>query len=121
MRVVVRSGLSARADGPLRRVPSGALKIGQILEAREAVCTNDLLGDPRIENKQWVQTEGLASFAGYPLSFRSETFGVLAMFARRALHGVEFDRLALFAAQAAIPIKNARLFEEGSQLSPRLE
>jgi transcriptional regulator with GAF, ATPase, and Fis domain len=121
LHLVASAGLSERTDGAYRRVPRGALKIGQIMEAREAVCTNDLLGDPRIEDKQWVATEGLASFAGYPLSFRSETFGVLAMFARRALHAVEFDRLALFAAQAAIAIKNARLFEEVSQLSRRLE
>jgi len=121
LHLVASAGLSERMDGVYRRVPTGALKIGRIAEAREAVCTNDLLGDPRIEDKQWVQREGLASFAGYPLSFRSEIFGVLAMFARRALLEVEFQRLAMFAAQAAIAIKNARLFEEISQLSRRLE
>src|SRR5258708_16589282 len=119
LHLVASAGLSERIDGAYRRIPTRNLKIVQIVEAREAVCTNDLLGDPRIEGNPWVQTEGLASFAGYPLSFRSETFGVLAMFARRALHGVEFDRLALFAAQAAIAIKKPRLFEEVSQLSRR--
>src|SRR5216684_3992603 len=78
LHLVASAGLSERMDGVYRRVPTGALKIGRIAEAREAVCTNDLLGDPRIEDKQWVQREGLASFAGYPLSFRSEIFGVLA-------------------------------------------
>jgi len=108
-------------DGGHRRVPIGALKIGRIAESREPVCTNDLPGDPRIVDKEWVRREGLGSFAGYPLGFRSEVFGVLAMFARRALLEAEFERLGVFAAQAAVAIKNARLFDEVSRLSRRLE
>ena len=80
-----------------------------------------LLGEPRITDKDWVRREALESFAGYPLGFRSEVFGVLAMFARRALLEAEFDRLRVFAAQASIAIKNARLFDEVLQLSRRLE
>ena len=121
LHLVASAGLSDRIDGGYRRVPIGALKIGQIASSRQPVCTNDPLGDPRIADKDWVRREDLKSFAGYPLGFRSEVFGVLAMFARRALLEAEFERLKVFAAQAAIAIKNARLFEEVSQLSHRLE
>ena len=121
LQLVASAGLSDRIDGGYRRVPIGALKIGQIAQSHQPVCSNDLLGDPRITDKHWVRRESLKSFAGYPLGFRSEVFGVLAMFARRALLEAEFDRLKVFAAQAAVAIKNARLFDEVSQLSRRLE
>ncbi len=121
LHLVASAGFSERIDGEYRRVPIGVLKIGWIAEKRQPVCTNHLLRDPRILDKEWVRREGLRSFAGYPLGFRSELFGVLAMFARRALAQAEFERLGVFAAQAAIAIKNARLFDEVSQLSSCLE
>ena len=121
LHLVASTGLSDRIDGGHRRVPIGALKIGQIAQSHQPVCTNDLLNEPRITDKDWVRREALESFAGYPLGFRSEVFGVLAMFARRALLEAEFESLRVFAAQASIAIKNARLFDEVLQLSRRLE
>ncbi len=121
LHLVASAGLSERTDGEYRRIPIGVLKIGWIADTRQPVYTNDLIRDPRIERKEWVRQEGLVSFAGYPLAFRSEIFGVLAMFARRALLETEFERLGVFAAQAAIAIKNARLFEEVARLSSHLE
>ena len=47
--------------------------------------------------------------------------GVLAMFSRRTLSPDEFARLGVFAAQASVAITNARLFEQVSRLSRRLE
>jgi len=121
LHLVASAGLSERLGGDYRRIPRGALKVGWIAETRNPVCTNDLIEDPRIASKEWVRRAGLCSFAGYPLAFRSEVFGVLAMFARRTLLQTDFERLGVFAAQAAVAIKNARLFEEVSQLSSRLE
>jgi transcriptional regulator with GAF, ATPase, and Fis domain len=120
LHLVASAGISERLDGAYRRIPKGALKVGSIAETCRPVCTNDLLEDPRIADKEWVQREGLRSFAAYPLAFRSEVFGVLAMFARRTLLQTEFECLGGFAAQAAVAIKNARLFDEVSQLSSRL-
>jgi transcriptional regulator with GAF, ATPase, and Fis domain len=121
LHLVTSAGLSESTNGAYRRVPLGQLKIGWIATHRQAVCTNDLLHDPRIVDKEWVQREALRSFAGYPLAFRDELFGVLAMFARRSLMTEEFERLGAFAAQAAIAIKNARLFDEVSRLSNQLQ
>jgi signal transduction histidine kinase len=61
------------------------------------------------------------SFAGYPLLFQEELLGVLAMFSQRVMHQDEFDRLAVFANQAAIAIKNAHLFAEVEALTNRLQ
>ena len=120
LHLVASAGLSERLDGEYRRVPLGTLKIGRIAESRQPVQTNDLVADPRIRDKEWVRREGLRSFAGYPLEFRGELRGVLGVFARRELIEAEFERLGVFAAQAAVAIENARLFEEVSRRTAEL-
>ena len=115
------AGLYTNLDGEYRRIPLGALKIGKIAQGFGSMYTNDILGDDRLPNKQWMKDNGLRSFAGYPLKFRWELLGVIAMFGRRPLSEEEFERLAVFANQAAIAIKNAQLFTEVEQLKNRLE
>ncbi|HEY2514623.1 MAG TPA: sigma 54-interacting transcriptional regulator [Polyangiaceae bacterium] len=121
LHLVASAGLSTSTQGGHREIAVGALKIGGIAATRAAVCTNDVRADPRVENKVWVERERLQAFAGYPLQFRDELLGVLGLFSRRALTTDEFERLGAFAAQAAIAIKNARLFEETAKLSLRLQ
>jgi transcriptional regulator with GAF, ATPase, and Fis domain len=115
------AGLYSNLNGEYRRIPLGALKIGKIAQGFGPVQTNDVLADDRLPNKQWMIDNGLRSFAGYPLKFRWELLGVIAMFGRRPLSDEEFERLAIFANQAAIAIKNAMLFTEVAQLTHRLE
>ena len=115
------AGTYTNLDGEYRRIPLGAFKIGKIAQGFGSMYTNDVLGDDRLPNKQWMKDNGLRSFAGYPLKFRWELLGVIAMFGRRPLSEEEFERLAVFANQAAIVIKNAQLFTEVAQLKNRLE
>jgi transcriptional regulator with GAF, ATPase, and Fis domain len=127
LRLRASSGLSTRLDGSYARVPIGARKIGHIAETRQAVSTNDVAHDERIADRAWAQANGLVSFAGWPLLFaegregREGLVGVLATFSRRPLTDVELPRMALFAHQAAIAIKNARLFAAVSALEERLQ
>jgi transcriptional regulator with GAF, ATPase, and Fis domain len=121
LRLTASAGLSSRLDGTHARVRVGALKIGQIAAERRAVCLNGLEGDARITEKAWVKQHGLASFAGYPLLFRGELLGVLAMFARRELTEAELARLARFANRAAIAVQNARTYAELQALKARLQ
>src|ERR1700722_624320 len=115
------SGLSTRLDGAYGRVPLGARKIGRIAETRQAMWTNDGAHDDRITAAAWARDNGLVSFAGWPLTFRDALEGVLATFSRQALSDAELARMALFAHQAAIAIKNARLFATVRALERRLE
>jgi formate hydrogenlyase transcriptional activator len=110
LHLVASAGLHTRTDGTYHRVPMGALKIGEMAATREAFCTNDLLPDPRIPNKDWVREHGLRSFAGYPLLFQDELLGVLGTFSNRETEPNELEWLGIFAHQAAIAIQNARLF-----------
>ena len=90
---------------------------GLHLKASAGLYTN-LNGE--YPDKTWLREHGLVSFAGYPLLFQEELLGVLAMFSQRVMHQDEFDRLAVFANQAAIAIKNAHLFAEVEALTNRL-
>jgi transcriptional regulator with GAF, ATPase, and Fis domain len=115
------SGLSTRLDGAYARIPIGAHKIGQIAETREVLWTNDLVHDERIADRDWARESGLVAFAGWPLTFRDAIEGVLAIFSRRPLSDAERPRMELFAHQAAIAIKNARLFTAVAALEERLQ
>ena len=105
------TGMYTNLNGEFRRVPLGALKIGRIAQGHGPIWTNDVLSDDRLPNKEWLRENGFISFAGYPLTFRGELLGVVAMFSRRGMVKAEFDRFTVFANQAAIAIKNAQLFE----------
>src|SRR5215467_8918778 len=115
------AGLYTNLNGTFRRVPLGVAKIGHIALGWGPTYTNDTLADDRLPDKTWLREHGLVSFAGYPLLFQEELLGVLAMFSQRVMHQDEFDRLAVFANQAAIAIKNAHLFAEVEALTNRLQ
>jgi transcriptional regulator with GAF, ATPase, and Fis domain len=116
-----RAGESwSRTDGNFRRMPIGRLKVGSVASERTGV----LIGDPRSERwarPEWVQSEGIESFAGQPLIFRDETLGVLAVFRREPINDQEFRWLRIFADQAASAIANARAFSELENLRQQLE
>jgi transcriptional regulator with GAF, ATPase, and Fis domain len=115
------AGLSTRLDGAFARVPIGSSKIGLVAQTRQAMWTNDVAHDDRIADLAWARENALVSFAGWPLVFRGALQGVLAIFSRRALTGEERSRMALLSHQAAIAIKNARLFSEVQALEERLQ
>lgn len=105
------AGIYTRINGEYRRIPLGAFKIGCIAQNREPVITNDAQGDNRLPNKSWLKENDLHSVAGYPLVFRDELLGVIAMFSRHVMKQEEFDKIAVFVNQASVTIKNAQLFE----------
>ncbi len=80
LHLAASSGMYTNMNGEYRRVPLGALKIGRIAQGEGPMSTNDVLGDPRLPNKQWIEENQFSSFAGYPLTFRGQLLGVLAMF-----------------------------------------
>jgi transcriptional regulator with GAF, ATPase, and Fis domain len=121
MHLRASSGLSTRLDGAYGRVSIGSRKIGLIAETRQPMWTNDVTNDQRIADPAWARENGLVSFAGWPLTFHDTLEGVLASFSRRPLSDADLTRMALFANQAAIAIKNARLFAEVRTLERRLE
>ena len=105
------AGMYTHLDGPHSRIPMGQFKIGMIAQERKAHLTNDVLNDPRISNRAWAEKEGMASFAGYPLSVGDRTVGVLAMFSRKPVTSETTETLASGADLIAQGIERKRAQE----------
>jgi PAS domain S-box-containing protein len=105
------AGMYTHLDGSHSRIPMGQFKIGMIAQERKPHLTNDVLNDPRISDRTWAKNEGMASFAGYPLSVGDRTIGVLAMFSRKQLTPDTTETLASGADLIAQGIERKRAQE----------
>jgi signal transduction histidine kinase len=105
------AGMYTHLDGPHSHIPLGQFKIGMIAQERKPHLTNDVLNDPRITDRAWAEKEGMASFAGYPLSVGERTIGVLAMFSRQQLTPDTTETLASGADLIAQGIERKRAQE----------
>jgi PAS domain S-box-containing protein len=106
------AGMYTRLDGSYSRIPVGDLKVGLIAREKKAHFTNDVLNDPRVNDKSWAQYNGMVAFAGYPLVVEDRLIGVVALFARRPLPGSVLDTLASVADTIAQGIERKRAEEE---------
>lgn len=112
----------SRLDGAFRRFPIGIRKIGRVAQTGEPLLLPSLEGhEDWIADPEWIQHEGVKTFAAQPLIFRGEVLGVLAIFDCGVLDEPAFDWLKVFADHAAVSIANARAFEEIEYLRARLE
>jgi signal transduction histidine kinase len=102
------SGLYTGLDGKHSRVPVGHLKIGLIAETRVPYLTNAALGDPRIEDQEWVRRVGVVAFAGYPLVVDDRVVGVIAMFKRLPIGTETLETIGSIAGIVAQGIERKR-------------
>ena len=102
------AGMYTHTDGFHGRVPVGSFKIGLIAQERQPHLTNNVLGDPRVHDKEWAQREGMVAFAGYPLIVEGRVVGVMALFARQELAGDTIEALASVADLIAQGIQRKR-------------
>ncbi|MEO6906397.1 MAG: PAS domain S-box protein, partial [Abditibacteriaceae bacterium] len=106
------AGIYTHLDGAHSRVLVGQFNIGLIAQDRTPHLTNQVIGDPRIADQEWVQREGMVAFAGYPLLVEGRLMGVMAMFARHSLSDSELRVLATVADTIALGVKRKRAEEE---------
>jgi signal transduction histidine kinase len=102
------SGLYTGLGGKYSRVPVGHLKIGLIAATRTPYLTNTALGDPRIQNQEWVRREGIVAFAGYPLIVDDRVVGVIAMFGRLPIGAETLETIGSIAGIVAQGIERRR-------------
>ncbi|HEX6715528.1 MAG TPA: PAS domain-containing protein [Pyrinomonadaceae bacterium] len=105
------AGLYTRLDGSYSRIPVGDLKVGWIAREKKAHLTNDVMTDPRLNDKDWARDNGMVAFAGYPLLVEDRLIGVVALFARRPLSEFILDTLASVADTIAQGIERKRAEE----------
>lgn len=113
----------SRTDGSFHRVElSSPLKLGHIARTGEAIQIPRLSEDRQwVRFPDWVEREGLVSFAGRPLVFRGEVLGVLAVFRRVEADDSCWRWIGALADAAAVAVANARAFEEAEALRRELE
>src|SRR5262245_31736537 len=97
LHLTVSVGATQSLDGPFRRFPIGARRVGRVVSERKPYLERGDLGARGIADPAWLAVHGVKSFAAVPLG---EGRGVLAVFSRRFLTDQDV-RLLAFAARAA--------------------
>lgn len=115
------AGMYTHVNGRHARIKPGEFKIGTIGLERRACLTNNLLGDPHIEDQEWVRKEGLQSFAGHPLIVGERLVGVMGMFSREPFTGITLKVLSSVADEIAIGIEHKLSEEELLKLSSAVD
>lgn len=98
LHLAVSVGLTTRLDGPYRRFPIGARRVGRVVTERTPYIERGDLAARGLAEPAWLAVHGVRSFVAVPLG---DGRGVLALFSRRFLTDPEVDLLALAARAAA--------------------
>ncbi len=106
------AGIYTSLDGPDARAPVGKSRIGLIAEEKTPHLTNDVTSDPREEDREWAEREGMVAFAGYPMMVGDRVVGVLATFARHKLEADSLNALASIADTITQGIERRRVEEQ---------
>ena len=119
LRCVLAQGLSAeyiRAVSQVyRQIPGG-----EVIATRRPLVIRDAANDPRLAAiHESVRHEGYHSVALLPLVHGDETLGMLAFYheTERDYSSEDLELAQTFANQAAIAIKNARLFDQSREVA----
>lgn len=106
LHLISSSGFYTHIDGGHQRVPLGAFKIGLIAQGRGRTVSNDVINDERVHDHEWAASQGLMSFAGFPLKRGDEIIGVVALFSRRVLAPQVLEVLDLLSHSIATALTN---------------
>src|SRR5712691_11597040 len=114
----------AMAEGlPAAPVAYGEGALGWIAERRQSLDVPDVTRDERFVLRDWWAAHGLRSFLGVPVMLEGSLLAVLAISGRAPLHPGPDERelLESFVAQAAVAVRNMRLYAEAGLYANRLE
>jgi GAF domain-containing protein/ActR/RegA family two-component response regulator len=102
------------ADHPRRRMRFGEGGAGWVAIHRRPLAISDPWDDDRLVARSWFREHGLRSFHAVPIIHEDSLLGVLALLGREPFdfEPDDQDLLESFVAQAAVAIRNARLFDE---------
>jgi PAS domain S-box-containing protein len=100
-------------------IPLGALEAGIIARRRLPLLTNNVAGDPRIGNPEWISAEGMVAIAGYPLVVEGRLVGVTATYTRKRLAEDALHALEAIANSIAIGIERKKTEQVRTELLAR--
>jgi len=114
------AGMYTSIDGSHSRVPVGKCMIGMIAQERKPHITNSVLGDPLVHDQQWARGEGMAAFAGYPITLEEKLVGVMAVFSRNPLSDLALKAFASISNEIAVGAERKLAEEELHRLNREL-
>ncbi|MFO0935866.1 MAG: ATP-binding protein [Gemmataceae bacterium] len=85
LEIPIQIGHTSHPYDPFRRIPVGTSTIGTIAETHKPIITNAVIGNPEIDDQDWLRQEEIVSFAGFPLIADGHPLGVLAIYSRSTL------------------------------------
>ena len=102
---------------PRRTLRFGQGILGWIAERRESVSVDDAQADPRFVGSAWLATHGFTSYIGVPVMLEGRLLAILSLNGRTAfaLSAEDHDLLDALVGQAAVAIRNARLYDEAER------
>jgi putative nucleotidyltransferase with HDIG domain len=112
-----RAGLEPQGDGhrEIRDI------VGLIARQRRPYMTNDMPGDPVLQDGACVSPDGMVAFAGYPLIVEEKLIGVAAMFARGALSEATLQAMLSVSNGLALGIERKRAEDQIRRLNEQLD
>jgi PAS domain S-box-containing protein len=104
-------------DCPVKTLRFDESLIGVVAREKRPISVPDVFSDDRVVTREWFRAHGLHSYYGVPVLFQSSILGVLNLNGPRPFrfNRDEHELLEGFAAQAAVAIRNARLYEDVSK------
>ena len=102
------AGLTRRTDGPFRRFPLGARKVGEVALTRTPHVVRDEIAQAGLAEPAWLETHRIRSFAALPIVTGERCLGVLALFSRRDIAPEDLALLEGAARCAAAIVSAAR-------------
>jgi PAS domain S-box-containing protein len=111
---------------PGQRRPFDQGQLGWVATHQHPLIVQDLFAAERTVSRDWLRDHGLRSLFAIPICSEGTTIAVLSLLARRPfrLTAEDHSLLESFRAQAAVAIRNARLYETAKrkrQAAERLE
>ncbi len=91
------AGISSYHLDTQKRLPVENSKIGNHVREQRPYLINDVLNDPRINDKRWVLEEGIVAVASYPLIVDEQVVGMMTLVAQKQFTEETFDVLTLVA------------------------
>lgn len=103
-------------------LPVNASRIGQVVLTKHHIIVEDVTLDPMYRFVDIALRERLRSLLAVPLMFRDKVFGVLSIYKghRHVFRREEITLTSSLADQAAIAIRNARLYERMHNLEEQV-
>jgi two-component system NtrC family sensor kinase len=102
------------ADLPVSTLRYGEGALGWVAARRRTLHIPDVTRDQRFVAPDWARRHGLWSLVAVPVVLQGALLAVLAIHSRHSVHigPEEQDLLDAFVAQAAVAIRNARLYDD---------